>query len=103
MDQQIAALDNLQAALDAAPQMRMPCPRAAAAAQANMPDVMSYLASSRFGPAFFDALAQQVCAALSTLCPICSTSHSLIYAAMSMSDLRVIRTLHPISTSNFLI
>ncbi len=62
MDQQIAALDSLQAALDASapPQMKMPCPRIRAA-QANMPDVMSYMASSRFGPAFFGALAEQVC------------------------------------------
>jgi hypothetical protein len=66
MDQQIAALDSLQSMLDSSPGMKMPCPRAAAA-QANMPDVMSYLASSRFGPAFLGAVAQQVRCGLSPL------------------------------------
>lgn len=63
MDQQMAALDSLQSMLDSPPNTRMPCPRAAAAAaaaQANMPDVLAYMASSRFEPSALSSLAQQV-------------------------------------------
>ncbi len=66
MDQQLAALNSLQSMGDTAPSMRMPCPRAQAAAaaatasQANLPDVLAYMASSRFGPAMLSSIAQQV-------------------------------------------
>jgi len=63
MDQQMAALDSLQSMLDSPPNTRMPCPRAAAAAaaaQANVPDVLAYMASSRFGPSVLSSIAQQV-------------------------------------------
>lgn len=66
MDQQLAALDSLQSMGDSTPSMRMPCPRAQAAAatatasQANLPDVLAYMASSRFGPAMLSSIAQQV-------------------------------------------
>ena len=67
MDQQLAALDSLQSMVDTSPSTRMPCPRAAAAAsQANVPDVLAYMASSRFGPAMLSTIAQQV--------PICLPS-----------------------------
>ncbi|CAL8472256.1 g11798 [Coccomyxa elongata] len=65
MDQQLAALDSLQSMDDTAPSMKMPCPRARAAAaaatasQANLPDVLAYMASSRFGPAMLSSIAQQ--------------------------------------------
>lgn len=50
---------------DTSSSMGMPCPRAAAAAaaaasQTNMPDVLAYMASSRFGPAMLSTIAQQV-------------------------------------------
>ncbi|BDA47301.1 hypothetical protein COCOBI_10-1470 [Coccomyxa sp. Obi] len=65
MDQQLAALDSLQSMVDSAPSTRMPCPRAQAGAdfatvsQANVPDVLAYMASSRFGPAMLSSIAQQ--------------------------------------------
>ena len=60
LDQQIAALDQLQAVLDQAPREKMPCPRMAAAQQASKPDMLAYMASSRFGPALLSSLAEQV-------------------------------------------
>ena len=60
LDQQIAALDQLQAVLDEAPKTKMPCPGMAAAQQASRPDMLTYMASSRFGPALLSSLAEQV-------------------------------------------
>lgn len=60
LDQQIAALDELQAVLDQGPQLRMPCPHMAAAQQASGHDMLTYMASSRFGPALLSDLAEQV-------------------------------------------
>ena len=60
LDQQIAALDQLQAVLDQAPRAKMPCPRMAAEQQASKPDMLAYMASSRFGPALLSSLAEQV-------------------------------------------
>ena len=59
LEQQIAALDQLQEVLDQAPR-KMPCPGMAAAQQASRPDMLTYMASSRFGPALLSSLAEQV-------------------------------------------
>ena len=46
--------------LDQAPRAKMPCPRMAAAQQASKPDMLAYMASSRFGAALLSSLAEQV-------------------------------------------
>lgn len=59
LEQQIATLDQFQEVLDQAPR-KMPCPGMAAAQQASRPDMLTYMASSRFGPALLSSLAEQV-------------------------------------------
>jgi len=64
----MATLDSLQSMLEEnTPQMRMPCPRMAAAQQAqaaqeqaNMANMLPFMASARFGQALLPLLAQQV-------------------------------------------
>ena len=56
----MSTLDQMQAVLDQAPMMRPPCSRMAAAQQAAQPDMFSYMAVSRFGPAVLSSLAEQV-------------------------------------------
>lgn len=67
MDQQMAALDQLQAQLGPPPVLTSGCPRlaamraAAAAGAASLPqDALSYLAASRFGPGLLASFPQQV-------------------------------------------
>ena len=55
----MSALDQMQAVLDQAPMMQTPCSRMAAAQQAAQPDMFSYMAVSRFGPALLSSLAEQ--------------------------------------------
>ena len=67
MDQQMAALDQLQAQLGPPPVLTSGCPRlaamraAAAAGAASLPqDALSYLAAQRFGPGLLVSFPQQV-------------------------------------------